>query len=137
MASKGQITGMRGVYLVAAELVRRNFIVSPTSRSAMGADLLITDQKCKKAFSIQVKTNASTFSFWLLDKKAKKIKSDSHIYAFVNLKEKETEYFIIPSKIVAKEMRVDRSKRGTSTWYSIYYEKALPYKNKWSLLGKP
>jgi NRPS condensation-like uncharacterized protein len=59
------------------------------------------------------------------------------MYIFVNLKGKETEYFIVPSKIVAKKMRVDRSKRGTSTWYSIYYEKVLPYKNKWSLLGRP
>lgn len=40
MASKGQMTGMLGVYLVAAELSRLGFIVSPTSRSAAGADLL-------------------------------------------------------------------------------------------------
>lgn len=32
-----QITGMRGVYLVAAELSRLGFIVSPTSRGARGA----------------------------------------------------------------------------------------------------
>lgn len=46
MASSGQMTGMLGVYLVAAELSRRNFVVSPTSRSAAGADLLATDQAC-------------------------------------------------------------------------------------------
>ena len=34
MASKAQYTGMTGVYLVAAELSRRGFIASPTSRSA-------------------------------------------------------------------------------------------------------
>jgi hypothetical protein len=39
MASKQQMTGMLGVYLTAAELVKRGFIVSPTSRSALGADL--------------------------------------------------------------------------------------------------
>ena len=37
------ITGMRGVYLVAAELSKRGFIASPTSRGAQGADLLVTD----------------------------------------------------------------------------------------------
>ena len=63
MASKGQMTGMRGVYLVAAELTRLGFIVSPTSRSAIGADLLVTDQKCRNTYSVQVKTNATTFNF--------------------------------------------------------------------------
>ena len=47
-------TGMQGVYLVAAELTYRGFIVSATSRSAFGADLLVTDDLCKKAWSIQV-----------------------------------------------------------------------------------
>jgi hypothetical protein len=37
---KGQLTGMRGVYLVAAELSRLGFITSPTSRSALAADIL-------------------------------------------------------------------------------------------------
>ncbi len=49
MASKQQMTGMFGVYLTAAELTARGLIASPTSRSAIGADLLVTDQRCKKA----------------------------------------------------------------------------------------
>jgi hypothetical protein len=32
-----QLTGMTGVYLAAAELSHRGFVVSPTSRSAKGA----------------------------------------------------------------------------------------------------
>lgn len=40
MATKGQLTGMRGVYMVAAELSRGGLIASPTSRSATGADIL-------------------------------------------------------------------------------------------------
>ena len=57
MASKHQLTGMTGVYLVGAELSRRGFIASPTSRSAEGADLLVTDTECRSSFVIQVKTN--------------------------------------------------------------------------------
>jgi hypothetical protein len=49
---------MRGVYLVASELSRLGFIASPTSRSAIGADILVTDQKCKRTYSVQVKKNA-------------------------------------------------------------------------------
>lgn len=45
------MTGMQGVYLVAAELSRRGFIVSPTSRSTRGADLLVTDKSCERACS--------------------------------------------------------------------------------------
>ena len=85
MASKAQITGMRGVYLVAAELSKRGFIVSPTSRSAVGADLLITDQKCKKAYSVQVKTNVRTHTFWLIGKKTRESVSDSHVYVLLSL----------------------------------------------------
>jgi hypothetical protein len=76
------MTGMRGVYLVAAELAKRGFVVSPTSRSAMGADLLVTDQKCKRAFSVQVKTNGRTFNFWLIGKRAKETVSGTHISMF-------------------------------------------------------
>ena len=45
MAKNAIISGMTGVYLVAAELSKRGFIVSPTSRGAEGADLLVTDQE--------------------------------------------------------------------------------------------
>lgn len=63
MASIQQLTGMRGVYLVEAELSRLGFIASPTSRSAIRADILVTDQSCRNIFSVQVKTNAPTFNF--------------------------------------------------------------------------
>ena len=62
--ANGQITGMRGVYLVAAELSKRGFIVSPTSRGAQGADLLVTDQMWLRAFTVQVKTDRRG-TFWL------------------------------------------------------------------------
>jgi len=74
-----QITGMQGVYLVAAELTKRGLVVSPTSRSAFGADLLVTDQECKKAWSVQVKTNVGRPRFWLLNKRSRETKSDTHI----------------------------------------------------------
>jgi hypothetical protein len=65
MAIAKQLTGMRGVYLVAAELLRQGLIASATSRSAIGADILAIDQQCVLTYSVQVKTNARTFGFWL------------------------------------------------------------------------
>jgi hypothetical protein len=44
---------MQGVFSVAGELTRLGFIVSLTSRNAFGADLLVTDQKCERSWSVQ------------------------------------------------------------------------------------
>jgi len=130
---------MRGVYLVAAELSRLGFIASPTSRSARGADILVTDQSCQKAFSVQVKTNARNFGFWLLSKKAKDLVSRSHIYALVNIRSRrdgeEIEYYIVTSRVVANRMRHDKSPR--SEWFSIHLSEIKEFQDKWSVFGKP
>ena len=136
MASKHQLTGMTGVYLVAAELSKRGFIASPTSRSAQGADLLVTDTECKRSFAVQVKTNASTFNFWLLSKKAQTFQSKTLIYAFVNLRRETTEYYLAPSSYVAKHVRISKlSKTRKSTWYSIHKDNMMEkkFRNNWDI----
>jgi len=125
------MTGMRGVFLVAAEMCKYKLIVSPTSRSAIGADILATDNKCDKSWSVQVKTNAKTFNFWLIGKKAKDIVSNSHVYVFVNIKNKksgeEVEYYIVPSSIVSKRMYYK------GDWPNIKRDDILEYKDKWDI----
>src|SRR5215469_3767334 len=79
--SSAQMNGMRGVYLVAAELARRGLITSPTSRSARGADILATTPNLSKAFSVEVKTTTNN-KFWQLSPPAKTTKADSHTYVF-------------------------------------------------------
>jgi len=140
----GQLTGMRGVYQVAAELSRLGFIVSPTSRSAIGADLLVTDQQCKKAFSVQVKTNSKGSTYWLVGEKAKDMVSKSHIYVLVNLcKNREIGgdkpfYWIVPSKVVSSKMTSKTSVSGKgSTFHSISAFNISEYAEKWSLFGNP
>lgn len=139
MASIQQMTGMRGVYLVSAELSRLGFIASPTSRSAIGADILATDQSCRNTFSVQVKTNARTFNFWLLTKKAKEQVSKNHIYILVNLRHNKTgdiiEYFIVPSIVVSDKMVY--SKSTNSEWYAINLKDVETYRNDWSVFGTP
>jgi len=133
MASKQQMTGMLGVYLTAAQLVQHGYIVSPTSRNAFGADLLVTDQRCHKAWSVQVKTNASDANFWLCGSQAKEIKSRTHMYVFVSLpKNKPPRYFVVPSSIVAKKVSASDWREGGTTWH-----RDQKYENKWSLFGKP
>lgn len=129
---------MRGVYLVAAELSKQGFIASPTSRSAIGADILLTDQECKRAYSLQVKTNAKTFDFWLVGRLAKELVSPSHFYAFVNLRNRlgvdTQEYYIVPSDIVAARTQFAKSKRGD--WYSLYRKEIVEFKDRWNFFGE-
>lgn len=129
------MTGMRGVYLVAAELSRLGFIASPTSRSAIGADILATNQDCTRTFSVQVKANAASFGFWLLGKKAKTMVSRTHIYVLVNLRKKKdteiVEFYVVPSKVVAEKMFL------SDTWCQINMEHVEKYRDKWSVFGAP
>jgi hypothetical protein len=103
MASKGQMTGMLGAYLAAAELTNKGLIVSLTSRNDRGADLLVTDQAYARTWSIQVKTNRKATSYWLLNADYKAMSSPTHVYIFLNLHGAERpDYYIVPSKAVAK-----------------------------------
>jgi hypothetical protein len=116
---KGQLTGMRGVYLVAAELSRLGFIASPTSRSALAADILVTDQACQRAFSVQVKTNSEAPSFWLVGKNT--MVSDTHVYVLVNLNSKKDlkpEFFVVPSSVL--EERTVYTKHPKSEFCSVF-----------------
>jgi hypothetical protein len=137
MATKQFITGMQGVYLVAAELSRQGFIVSPTSRGAAGADLLVTDQQCRKAFTVQSKTNKKTFGFWLMGTKARKIVSETHIYVLVNLKKggKEIEFYVVPSKVISKN--IDDSDENWNNFYFANAKQAEYYRDRRELFGNP
>jgi hypothetical protein len=127
---------MRGVYLTAAELSRLGFIASPTSRSALAADILVTDQACQRAFSVQVKTNSTAASFWLVGKHTPV--SDTHVYVVVNLQSKDgpgPEYFVVPSAVVKE--RTVYSKHPRSEFYSLYRKEILDYRDKWVVFGDP
>lgn len=129
---------MIGVYLVAAELARRGFIASPTSRSAYGADLLVTDALCQRSYAVQVKTNARSFGFWLLNKNTRLVKSRSLIYVLVNLRKDRTEYFLVPSGFLAKNVKISRpTKTRKNFWYSVAVEKIAKYRDRWRVFKQP
>ena len=137
MASKHQSTGMIGVYLVAAELSRRGFIVSPTSRSALTADLLITDAPCKNIYAVQVKTNAVTFGFWLVNKKTSSIVSDHLVYALVNLRKTGPEFYLVPSKVLARNVKLSpQTATRKSVWYSVFLKQISQFKDRWEVFKR-
>ena len=119
MASRFQ-NGMQGVFLAAAELTYRGFVVSLTARNAFGADLLVADNQCQHAWSVQVKTNQDTSSnFWLLNAHSENLKSDSHVYIFVALRgNQRPKFLVVPSRVVAENVWKQTAKSG-SIWYSF------------------
>jgi hypothetical protein len=134
MVSKHQSTGMTGLYLVAAELSTRGLIVSPTSRSAQAADLLVTDPTCKHAYAVQVKTNARTFNFWLVNAKALELVSENFIYGLVNLTKNGPEFFLVPSEVAAKKIKTSKpTTTRNEVWYSIDRKDVIEYKDRWSI----
>ena len=128
-----QQTGMRGVFLVASELTKPNLnlIVCTTSRNAQGADLLVTDQACKRTFSVQVKSrqvnsNAPSGLYWLIGKKGQEVIAETHVYILVLIKgpskkipKEEIEYYVVPSKVIAEKLRhdVNHGPKQGEWWY--------------------
>jgi hypothetical protein len=131
------MTGMLGVYLVAAELSRLDYIVSPTSRSAAGADLLVTDHQCTKAWSVQVKTNRKAAKFWLLSRSAKELTAPSHVYVFVNLKgDQRPDYVVARSADVARSIKHKTSTTG-SEWFEFRRPDNLNGDEGWAIFKEP
>lgn len=124
--------GMRGVFLVAAELARCGLIVSPTSRGAAGADLLVTTDDARKTFSVQVKTMTKGFHWWVVGRGAKRFVSPSHAYVFVNIRPSGPEYFIVPSKVVSRRVKPHGKNEA---WLGFNYVDAKRYRDNWEFLG--
>ena len=128
---KNFITGMTGVYCVAAELSSRGFLVTLTSRNAPIVDMMVSTPDLTKTTNVQVKTNKvqGTQSFWLLSREARN-SSPNLLYVFVNLRKNEKpNYYIVPSNRVAKEMDVEHTKGGV--WFS--FARNERDKNRWDL----
>jgi hypothetical protein len=134
-ALSGHMTGMRGVFLVAAQLARLGFIVSPTARNAAGADLLVSNQRCSKAFTVQVKANAKCGNNWLVGKHAKRLSAHTLIYVLVNnCSTDAADLYVVPSNVIARQ--VQRIRRPKSIWYAVYRDSIARYRDRWALFGK-
>lgn len=138
MPTKHQFTGMTGLYVVAAELSKREFIVSPTSRSVQTADLLIADPPCKNVYAVQVKTNSRNDKFWLVSAKTKTLTSRNLVYALVNLlKDGTVEIFLVPSAVVAKHVVFSpKSPTRKVDGYSVYRKDIAKYKDNWRIFKR-
>lgn len=106
----GHVSGARAVYAVAAELSRLGLIASVTVRNAKGADILVTDVDCHRAFSVQVKSSRARQNWhWLVGKEHPS--SRSLVFVFVHFPpEGEPKFYVVPSPTI-KRMQRDRDKK--------------------------
>jgi hypothetical protein len=58
------------------------------------------------------------------------LRARSHVYVFASLRRDGSQFYVVPSRIVARNVRVVR--RPASTWYS--FVKQERYRDAWHLL---
>jgi hypothetical protein len=145
--SFGILSGVSGEYFVAGELSRRGYIASITLRNTKGVDVLVSNVAATRSVGLQVKTNRRDRKGWLLNKKAENYYAENLFYVFVNLKNNVSrpDYYIVPSKIVAKHIRKEheewlrspgkRVKRHSDTPMRMFWDKNGCYLEKWEFLG--
>src|SRR2546422_9414510 len=86
--SKSYVTQTTSLYLTAAELARRGFIVAVISRNAPGVDLLAQTPDMRRSYGVQGKGNhwEGTQSYLLTGRRARSDSGPGLFYVFVNLK---------------------------------------------------
>ncbi|WP_063796698.1 hypothetical protein [Chondromyces crocatus] len=101
------VAGNAGVLFVAAELSRRGLTALPTIRNTEGVDLIASEPNGGRSVALQVKTNQSRKTKWLLSKKNETLVSSTLFYVFVNLglPGECPRFFVVPSETVAHTIK--------------------------------
>jgi len=149
------ITGTAGEHLVAARLAGMGYVVALTRGGSPNIDLLVSTQDAQNSLSLQVKTSADAYRprvkhpeethwEWQMSEKAIDLKASSLWYAFVDLKgwpevrSGETlahpEVFLVPSDIVAAEIRDEKAKKWTKYLFMVYSNEVDEYRERWDRL---
>src|SRR5947209_1127957 len=120
------------MYLAAAELCRHGFNVTPTSRNMAGADLLITDDRCRNTWTIQVKVTDQTNKprrGWLIGRSAVLTAHPTHAYIFVMLNgDKRADFYVVPSEFVAAH------RCGAASMPEFRRTDADAFRERWDML---
>lgn len=140
------LSRVSGEYFVAAELSRRGYIASLTSKNTKGIDLLASNEDASKTIGIQVKTNQGNRKAWLLNEKCEDFYSDTLHYIFVNLNGTgNPDYYIVPSAKVADYIKKAHQnwpdtpsksgKQHMDTSMRMFHDQNDEFLNEWELLG--
>ena len=139
------LKGVAGEYFVAAELSRRGYVASITLRNTRGIDIIASSEDGLKAVTIQVKTCQAGQRHWLLSQKAEDFFATNHFYVFVTLNEPMPDYLVVPSEVVAEQVKREnddflaalgkRGKLRKATSMRMFVDRKNQYMNRWDLLG--
>ena len=151
MIDKNSSIGIAGEFFVAAELTRRGYVASLTSKNTKAIDILASNKDGSKSVAIQVKTsNNLKMNKWMMTENSEKILSDNLFYVLVNMNEGQMpSYFIMPSVFVANKIKnayndwlntpgKNGQYHNTTTMRTFIFssdEEMLQYKDAWHLLG--
>ena len=112
-ADKTGRIGVAGEYFVMAELTRRGYVASLTSKNTKAIDLLVSDKNGRQLAAIQVKAcDNQKQQKWKMSSSVEKNDTSNLYYVFVNMNSgAEPSYYVVPSKYVAHRVQqgVDRT----------------------------
>ena len=151
MIDQNSSIGIAGEFFAAAELTRRGYVASLTSKNTKAIDILASNKDGSKSVAIQVKTsNNLKTDKWMMTESSEKVFSDNLFYIFVNMNEGQMpSYYIVPSIFVAQRLKTDyelwlstpgkQGQRHNATAMRTFMFKdnneRLHYHNAWDLLG--
>ena len=143
--------GIAGEYFVMAELTRRGYVASLTSKNTKAIDLLVSDKAGNRVAAIQVKTCDNPKQVkWKMSNSAEECVSKNLYYVFVNMNGgNEPSYYIVPGEYVAYRLKEDYErwlntpgKRGQQhnettmrTFAFMNEDEAEQYRDAWFILG--
>jgi len=131
MQLSNALIGIAGVHLVAAELAINGIIGTVTSRNTKGIDLLASRTDGLKNVGIQVKTTKRGQRIWMLNEKAETLHSNDFFYVFVELGKDKSEFYVVPSKIVAKHVKQSHQEWLKRPGRNGQKHKDQPMRNFW------
>ncbi len=128
--------GMLGVYTTAAGFIRRGFTVAATSREAQGADLLVTDASCQRAWPVQVKATQNKKTYYChVGKAALLPPSRSHVWIFVDFVNDHPEFLVVPSDLVEKHARRQPPRPDGWLVFDRKHAKHPGKEQQWAIFG--
>lgn len=150
-ADKTGRIGVAGEYFVMAELTRRGYVASLTSKNTKAIDLLVSDKNGRQLAAIQVKTcDNKKQQKWKMSSSVEKNDAANLYYVFVNMNDgAEPSYYVVPSRYVAYRVWQDyeewlntpgkngqkRNETNMRTFEFVDEEEQAQYKDAWYLLG--
>jgi len=104
------LIGAAGEHFVLYKLFRLGLRAGRPPEGTPEVDLLILDEKHDVVTSLQVKTRArGNDGGWHMSAKHETFISDRLLYVFVDLEEESPPCYVVPSRVVARFLRLDHS----------------------------